>query len=424
MPDRGDPHVARGVVARGVRVLMVNDYATASGGAELQMLTIRDRLRRRGHDVRLFASDARLVEDFDVLAERPTSGRTDRLQALTQTVNVAAWRDLGDELRIHPPDIVHIRMFLWQLSPLVLSRLADVPVLYQAAVYKAVCPTGLKLLPDGRACSYPAGRACRRENCVSPPTWVSAMAQLRLLERWRRHIDQVAVLSRRMGEVFASNGWPDVSVLGNGIDLRPMVRPLADRPLVVYAGRLSREKGVEVLLDAFTTVVDAGADADLVIAGTGPLDAELRRRASPLGARVRFLGHLRRDDMEDAFARAWVQVVPSVWDEPFGNVTTEAMARGTAVVASDVGGQSDLVRDGTTGYLVPPGDADALARRLTEVVDDGRLADRLGSAGHAIAREEHAWDPVLDRLEMLYATTIESHRNRPPHRPLRHEGAR
>ncbi len=392
-----------------MRVLLVNDYGTASGGAELQMLTIRDRLRERGHDVSLFTSDARLVDGFDVEADRAARGRTDLGQVVTQTVNLSAWRHLRAELERFQPDVVHVRMFLWQLSPMILQCLGDVPVLFQAAVYKAVCPTGLKMLPDGRACRNRPGAVCRRAGCVSMATWLSTMAQLRLLDRWRDRIDHTCVLSRKMRSVFEAEGWNDVSVLGNGIDLRPVMRPLPTTPTIGYAGRLAPEKGVEVLIDAFAKLVTTTPDAELVIAGTGPSEQAVRERAAPLGDRVRFLGHIDRHALESAFASLWVQAVPSLWDEPFGNVTTEAMARGTAVVASDMGGQSDLVRDGETGYLVPPGDVDELSDRLGSIVDDRAVAERLGDAGRVVASDEYAWNPVIDALVDTYELAIANH---------------
>ncbi|WP_420453610.1 glycosyltransferase family 4 protein [Ilumatobacter sp.] len=393
-----------------MRVLLVNDYGTASGGAEIQMLRIRELLRERGHQVRLLTSDARLVEGFDVAADVAARGRTDLGQVLTQTINPSAWHHLGAELDRHPPDVVHVRMFLWQLSPLVLRRLADVPVLYQAAVYKAVCPTGLKMLPDGTPCTARPGAVCRREGCVAPATWVSTMAQLRLLRRWRDRIDHTAVLSERMRRIFDAEGWTGASVLGNGVDLGVVTRPLPEAPLVGYAGRLAPEKGVETLIDAFADVLRDIPDARLLIAGSGPSEGELRDRARPVGDRIRFLGHLGRAEMEGAFAPVWVQAVPSIWHEPFGNVTTEAMARGTAVVASDVGGQSDLVHDSVTGHLVEPGDRGALADALASILSDRSVAERLGDAGREVAESQHAWGPVVDRLEALYATTIERHR--------------
>ena len=389
---------------RPIRVLMVNDYGRPNGGAELQMLALRDGLRRRGHSVRLFTSDAELTPGFDLLADRSCRGRADIVQVLTQTANLSAFRQLRRELAEHPPDLVHIRMFLWQLSPLILPLLANVPVLFQAAVYKAICPNGLKLLPDGRSCEVRAGLVCRSSGCVAPKTWASTMVQLAMVRRWRGAIDVSAALSRRMADLFQRDGWGEMTVLPNGVDEAPMRPPLEGPPLAAYAGRLSREKGIETLLAAFARVRQRLPGAELAIAGAGPLEAVLRARGT--GGGVRFLGHLPRPEMEAAFGRAWVQAVPSLWHEPFGNVSTEAMMRGTPVIASDVGGQSDIVRDGRTGYLVPPGDVEALADRLWRVLSNRDHAEELGSEGRRVALAEFSREAALDRLEEAYGETL------------------
>jgi hypothetical protein len=113
----------------------------------------------------------------------------------------------------HPPNVVHIRVFLWQLSPLVLPALAAVPTLFQAATYKAICPTGLKLLPGGAAYTVSPGRAGRAAGCVDWRSWTASMAQLALLRRWRRHIDRVAALSTRMARLMEAEGWGNVEVI-------------------------------------------------------------------------------------------------------------------------------------------------------------------------------------------------------------------
>jgi glycosyltransferase involved in cell wall biosynthesis len=297
-------------------------------------------------------------------------------------------------------------MWLWQLSPLILPLLRRVPVVLQAATYKEICPTGLKLLPDGRECRDRAGRVCLRAGCVAVPTWLSTMLQLALVRRWRGAIDLPTALSARMTEVFAAAGWPGLTVLPNGVDAAAMRPPLAGPPRAAYAGRLSREKGVETLLDAFARIAGELPQARLMIAGTGPLEAALKARAAPLGARVAFLGHLPRPQMEAKFATAWVQVVPSLWHEPFGNVSTEAMMRGTAVIAADVGGQSDIVRDGRTGALVPPGDPAALAAALARYLGDRALAEAQGRAGRAVALAEYSRERNTAMVVEAYRTAI------------------
>jgi glycosyltransferase involved in cell wall biosynthesis len=394
-----------------VRVLLVHDYGTATGGAELQMLALRDGLRARGHDVRLFASRARHVPS-EVVADHTCYGTTGRLQVLTQTVNPSAVRQLARVLREFRPDVVHVRMMLWQLSPAILPLLRGVPCLYQAAVYKAVCPRGTKLLPDGTACRDRAGTACLRNGCLTVQSWVPLMLQRALWNRWRGVFDRVVALSTVMRERLEAEGVAPVRVVHNGVPERAARPPLAGPPLAAYAGRLAPEKGVDVLLRAFARAAPSAGDARLLVLGDGPERERLTALAGALGVagRVEFAGHLTRAAMERRLDAAWVQAVPSLWEEPFGNVTTEAMMRGTAVVASAVGGQRDIVDAPDAGFLVPPADDAALADALARLLGDRAAAERVGAAGRARALARFSEAACLDRFEALYDEIIRDRR--------------
>ena len=397
-----------------MKVLLVNDFGAPYYGAELQMLGLRDGLRRRGHEVMLFSSSAKQIPAVAMQADATCFGTTSRFQALSQMANPSAYVELRRTLRAFRPDVVHVRMFLWQLSPLILPLLREVPSLYQVVVYKDVCPKGSKLLPDGTPCTSAYGRACLRHGCVTLPRWIATMAQLALLERWRPAFDRIIALSAPMRDVLKANGLDGVSVVHNGVTERPMRPTLAGAPLAAYAGRLSPEKGVDVLLRAFAGIRDQAQSARLLIAGEGPDRDALQQlaRSLEIDDRVDWLGHVSRDQMEQRFDLAWVQVVPSLWQEPFGNVTAEAMMRGTAVLASEVGGASDIVSDGATGLLVPPGDVDALARALACTLTDRNEAERLGAAAREWALDHLSQDHVVEGMLNIYRETIVASRHK------------
>lgn len=364
-----------------MRILLVNDYGTPTGGAELQVLRLRAGLRARGHDVRLFTSTAG-PRGAPVLADDACYGTMrNRAQVLVQTVNPSAAVRLRRVLSAFAPDVVHVRMFLTQLSPLVLPLLADVPSVYHVAFYRAICPRGTKLLPDGRRCEDPAGRACLRNGCLTPQSWLLDMTQLALLRRWRGVFDAVVGLSETVRRPLEAEGIGPVQVIPNGVPERPQRPALSGPPTVAFAGRLVVEKGADVLLRAFAAVVGQVPDAHLLLAGDGPERGRLGQLADRVPGHVTWLGHLPPAELERRCDAAWVQAVPGRWDEPFGNVATEAMMRGTAVVASDLGGPAEVVREGVTGLLVPPGDAAALAGALVRLLTDRGLAERLGAAG-------------------------------------------
>lgn len=387
-----------------MRVLLIHDYGAATGGAELQMLSLRQDLLERGHQVCLFSSNALPVSGYPQLADRTCFGTTSTLQVLTQTANPSAYWELRKVLREFEPDVVHIRMFLWQLSPLILPLLRGIPCIYQTAVYKAICPAGTNLLPDGSSCRHAPGRVCLSAGCLTPRTWAVLMLQWQLWQRWHPAIDRVVALSHAMKAELELAGWESVEVIHNGVPLRPPRPPLPQPPTVAYAGRLVPEKGICTLLKAFALAKARVPEARLLIAGEGPQEPELRELARELGvtASVAWLGHLSRKELEECFDRVWVQVVPSLWAEPFGNVTTEAMVRGTAVVASAVGAQPEIVRSGVTGFLVPPGDVDAWAASLTQLLGDRELAESMGHAGRQRAIDCFSEDRRTENFVSLY----------------------
>ncbi len=397
-----------------MKILLLHDYGTATGGAELQILALRKNLRDRGHDARLFASRGTLVPGSPVLADYTCFGTTSiSLQFLSSTINPSAYFSLRRALQEFQPDIVHIRMFLWQLSPLILPLLKDIPCLYQTAVYKAICPVGTKLLPDKSPCHEPPGKACLRHGCLEvPATWPVFMLQQQLWQKWRNAIDLVVTLSHAMKAIFATAGIEPIEVVHNGVSVRPIRSScLSDPPTVAYAGRLVAEKGVGVLLQAFARVQTQIPQAQLVIAGQGAEAENLQALAAELnlGDRIVWLGHLPRQAMEQHFDTAWVQVVPSLWAEPFGNVTTEAMMRGTAVIASRVGAQPEIVRDGETGFLVPPNDVDALTNALLNLLQNRDRAEKMGRAGRDRALKNFSEDKCTEKFLEIYQRLIASY---------------
>jgi len=169
-----------------------------------------------------------------------------------------------------------------------------------------------------------------------------------------------------------------------------------DGRFVLYAGRLSEEKGVAVAVEA---AVHAGVP--LVVAGEGPLEGELRERAA--GARpeaVTLLGRVDRPRLGGLLAEAAAVVVPSLWDETFGYAALEAMAAGVPVVASRTGALPEVVGEAN---CVPRGDARALASALRDLWEDPARREAEGDALIARARERFGRERHTERLLAVYA---------------------
>jgi glycosyltransferase involved in cell wall biosynthesis len=195
----------------------------------------------------------------------------------------------------------------------------------------------------------------------------------------------VVCASHALAAAARAFGAHDVRVIPSGVDLPEEVGEEATPPEVLFAGRLSAEKGVLEL-------VDAARGLNLVVAGDGPL------RARVPGA----LGMLPHAELVRHYRRAAVVACPSR-REGFGMTCAEAMAHGRPVVAAAVGGLLDLVVDGETGLLVPPRDPVALRGALERLLADPALRRRLGAAGRARIRTHFSWDAAIQATLVAYA---------------------
>ncbi len=168
--------------------------------------------------------------------------------------------------------------------------------------------------------------------------------------------------------------------------------PRATRPTFLYLGRLKRYKGVEMALRAIAIARQVRSDITLDICGQGDDRARLEALAASLGLRhaLRFLGFVPEDEKRRLLRRAWAVLFPSP-KEGWGITNVEAAACGTPALASNSPGLRESVRDGVTGYLVPHGDARALAERILVLAADVALVERLGRAARRFA-EGLSWD--------------------------------
>jgi glycosyltransferase involved in cell wall biosynthesis len=165
--------------------------------------------------------------------------------------------------------------------------------------------------------------------------------------------------------------------------------------------RLAWKKGIRHLIEATPYILESAPDAHVVIAGDGPLRAELEANADALGVRDRVLFLGSRADTIELMAAFDVFVLPSVV-EGMSNALLEAMAVGRPVVVTDVGGNPEVVVDGETGLVVPPADPHQLAASIVKLLEAPELAAEMGAAGRRRVLEHYQIDVMTRRIEELY----------------------
>lgn len=232
-----------------------------------------------------------------------------------------------------------------------------------------------------------------------------------------RHALQKTCVSEAQRAALSANGLDGFQVVYNGVDPALYRAPpgavakyraqYADRPLVLFAGRLSREKGSDLLIEAFARVHAALPAVLLLILAPGSQVADQAIAARPeLRDAIRFGGWLSGQALITAFCAADMVTVPSVFLEGLPMVALEAMAARKPVVASPFGGLPEVVFDGETGYIVDPFDTAALADRLARVLSDPGLARRMGDAGYARLLAQFTLDRQVTTMEHLYGEIL------------------
>jgi glycosyltransferase involved in cell wall biosynthesis len=392
-----------------MRILVVNKFFWPKGGSERVMFDLLAGYEAAGHDTVHFSMrssrnrESPWAHRFVSEVAWDERGPGARLRAAARVVwsreAAAALRALVREAR---PDVAHLHNFHHQLSPSIVDALREesVPCVHTLHDYKVICPNYL-LYTEGRVCERCRGGRFHHavlHRCVRDevgPSLVAAieMTVQRLRGTLRRGIRTFVSPSTFLARKLEEFGWPAdrVRVVPNGVD--PSRFAVADRPGsgFLYAGRLSREKGLGTLFAA----VDRASGVRLAVAGEGPAEEELRRSAS---ARIELAGHLERKELLARLRGARALVLPSEWYENAPLAALEALASGVPVVASRIGGNPEIVRDGETGLLFEPGDAEGLAERLRRLEADPQLAQRLGRRGREIVEREYSLSTQVSRM--------------------------
>jgi glycosyltransferase involved in cell wall biosynthesis len=402
-----------------MRILMISQfYPPIVGGEESMVYHLSQALARRGHDVAVATfGDAPAVDqdgDVTVYRIRPSVRRLTRLYGDDVRRHAPPGPDpealiaLRRIVTRHRPDVVHGHN--WLVHSFVPLRRRRIPLVVSLHDYSLICATK-RLMHFHDPCSGPALAKCLRCSASyygrvqGPLIVLGQRASTPLLDR---AVDLFMPVSRyvavRTGLEDGStpyevvpNFLPDPSAsLPAGSSAEPSdddaLEHLPRVPFILFAGDLSRDKGVGVLLEAHRRM---RSPIDLVLVGRS-LDVEIDDAAN-----VHVLPPVPRARMAEAWSRCAIAVVPSVVQETFGLVALEAMRAGRATVVSSAGNLPALVQDEVTGLVARAGDASELAVALDRLAADEAMRTRLGEAA-ARSSQEYTESAIIPRIEGLY----------------------
>lgn len=353
-----------------------------AGGAEVHLEEILKRIAKKGHEITLFCSsypNAKRIERKDGIKIIRKGSR--------YNFNIIAFNLLPSLLRQEKPDLViedinKIPFYIALLHHL--PTLIIIPHLFADSVFQEInYILGLyiflseKLIP----------RIYKDKNFLV----ISESTKKDLIKR----------------KIPAKN----IKVIKCGTE-HTLYRPNPEvekekNPLALYVGRIKRYKSIDVLIDAFSLVLKKLPEANLAIIGDGDYSLELKKQVGNLNLekKIYFTGYVSQEEKIKWFQRAWVSVYPSL-KEGWGLTNIEANACGTPVLASDVPGLKDSVKDGESGFLFPYGDSKRLSELLIIIFTDQKLRDKLSSGGLLWAKN-FSWEKTTEQAFLLMENIVQ-----------------
>lgn len=395
---------------RPLRILNVSQNYYVRGGMDVAMFRLEAILTAHGHRVIPFAGadPANLPTEYSrYFPPAPPTSDTGAGDLLRTLYSPAARRAIGRVLDEQAIDVVHLHSYFKRLTPSILPEIArrNIPIVQTMHEYRAVCPISL-LYRDGHVCTDCHDRRYAqvvRHRCaggsLTRSLWNMAEMRMSDLLGHKRDIARYLTISDYQRDRLVAMGMPAdrMETIYHPVTLPPSPTENRPRDYVLFVGRLERYKGIFPLVD----VARRMPDIRFVFVGDGP-DGEAVRAYAVSLANVEWRGAMHGDALDAVRAGAFCAVVPSLGPEPFGLTSIEALASGTPVIASAIGGVAETVRDGIDGFHVAPGDIDAMADRIARLAASPVMARRMGIEGRARAAEEFSPERYYQRTMAAY----------------------
>lgn len=343
-----------------MRVLSIHNCYQIRGGEDESREAEERLLREMGHIVEVYEENNDKVANINAMQ-----------MAVNTVWSQQAYQTVKQQLARQPHDIVHVQNFFPLISPSVYyaAKSEKVPVVQTLRNYRLLCPNGL-FFRNGNVCEDCLGKAvplpgvwhgCYRESRVATGAVATMLTVHRTMQTWMNMVDVYIALTEFARQKFIQAGFPEEKIVVKPNFVNP--DPGAGEGkggYALYVGRLSVEKGLDTLLEAWEHL---GERLPLKIVGDGPLADQVVEATKKLGS-VEWLGRKSIKEVHALMGEATVVIFPSKWYETFGRVAVEAFAKGTPVIAASIGAIAELIEHRRTGLHFRPGDAKDLATQV------------------------------------------------------------
>ena len=402
-----------------MKILLANKFYYLKGGAEQHYFALQALLESKGQEIIPFAMQAEENRDSKYSDYFVSQVDLERLRLNGAGLKAAgrifyspeAKKKMRALVTKTKPDIAHIHNIYHQISPSILSALRrqKIPTVMTVHDFKLMCPAYI-FYSQGEVCEQCKMRRyykCCTRRCVKDSYSASAlnMAEMywhKLAKFYERGVDIFITPSEFMREkLLEYKIAPEKKVvtLPNFIDYGRFEPEYEPGDYILYFGRLAKEKGVRVLLEAMREF----RKVKVKIAGQGPEEAELKALVAKHKLdNVEFVGQLGGDKLQETIRGAMFTVVPTAFYEPFGLVVIESYACGKPVIAARTGALPELVKDNVTGQTFTSGDAAGLVSKINLMLKYGDRLPEMGRAGRKLVEEQFGSERYYEKLMEVY----------------------
>ena len=390
-----------------MKVLLAHDYyrSTAPSGEDAVFRNELELLESNGNEVVLFE---RFNDDIDDSTFKKSLG-----VALEGAWSKTAYRDITEIIRQARPDVAHFHNIFPLISPSAYAACQDngVPVVQTLHNYRFICP-GALLMREGKPCEACVGTSllpalryrCYRGSLAATGAQVWTIASNRWRGSYRNNVNRYIALTQFAVNKLTTGGLPRerIEVKSNFLPAVPAVG-MGGGGYALYAGRLSAEKGIQTLINAWKDI----QGLQLKVFGDGVLRAQLVEQVQQDGSNVEFMGFRPAEDILACASRAEMMIIPSECYEGFPMAVLEAYACGTPVVASRIGSLDEIVVEGKTGVKFEPGNAMDLVKKVNFLLSD--KAGLIEMRRHARAMFDNNYTAEKNYIQLMgiYQRAIE-----------------
>lgn len=373
-----------------MKILQINKFYYLKGGAERYFFDLSEILRRNGNEVLHFSMadeknmDTGFVKYFTKNVEFDAPLSVKKIFSSSKIFyNYSAANKLETLIKQEKPDIAHLHNIAHQLSPAVIMTLKknNIPTIQTLHDYKLICPN-YKLF-NKKICQKCKGKKyynCFLNKCMGNSSFKSFLGMSEaylhnVILKTYDNVDLFIAPTEFVRNECVKFGVSDKKIIALNYFLsremfvehnKNLVKGIPENNYLLYFGRLSAEKGIEVLIDSLGKIKQ---DVNLKIIGSGPLENAIKKHimAKKMILRIKISEAKHGEELRTEIAGAKAIIVPSVWPETLGYVLIEAMAMGKVVIASRIGGMREFIEDGVNGFLFEPGNVNELTDKINKL---------------------------------------------------------